>query len=142
MSFEETLLEKLNNYFEKDSQNIFDQLALYIYQHETKETDLYILAKLLPHESLIKVINFFNGDVIKIPTKIQFKECYLTSICFYLREIKKWEWNQIKKSLNLSEEDFNTYGIGRRINAIKDSLAKDILIALKMLVEKEKNSNG
>lgn len=140
----EELKKKLENYLLQDlkkSQEIFDQLSLYVYQHEAKEVDLYILAKLLPHEYLVKLISFFNGDIIKVPTKEQFKNCYLIAICFYLKETKQLTWLQIRNKLNLSEEEFNTYGIGRRIENIKKDLSKDLLLALNKLKEKEENIN-
>jgi hypothetical protein len=58
-----------------------------------------------------------------------------------LKEIKQLTWLQIRNKLNLSEEEFNTYGIGRRIENIKKDLSKDLLLALNKLKEKEENIN-
>ena len=133
-------VEKLiNSYFEEnkllDSQ-IFSVLRLYIYtiNSQTYNSDLPMLAKLLQPEELSKIIEYFNGDIIKIPTKVEYRESLFLSLCFYLKEVKGWNWIQIKEYINLSEADkelLSSISLGKKINAIKDHMGKDMMDLIK-----------
>lgn len=131
--------EKLEEYFkieEEVSLNVFNQLALYIYQLETKNsnTDLYYLAKILDQENLIKLVSYYDGDILKMPTKDELRTCTLVALCFYLKEYKGWDWTEIKSFVNLPENNkelLSSISLGRKINNIKDSLNKDIRKLLK-----------
>ena len=133
-------VEKLiNSYFEEnkllDSQ-IFSVLRLYIYtiNSQTYNSDLPMLAKLLQPEELSKIIEYFNGDIIKIPTKVEYRESLFLSLCFYLKEVRGWNWIQIKEYINLSEADkelLSSISLGKKINAIKDHMGKDIMDLIK-----------
>jgi len=140
-----SLEEKFKKYVETEKTelpSIFFQLTLYIYQQKINEHDLYILAKLLNYEDLIKLINYYDGGLLKLPTKKEFKESYILAVCFFLKEIKNWDWKKIKQCLDLSEEDLNSYKLGYEINKLKNSLNKDLTIILEYLKSKEEQQNG
>ncbi len=61
----------LDKYFIEDKENkkkIFDKLSLFIYQTESKDNDLYVLADMLETEDLLKLVSYFGGATLKIPT--------------------------------------------------------------------------
>lgn len=151
--------ERLKNHFEKDveqSSSLLHQLSLHIYEIEAKETDLHILAKILSEDSLIKIINYFDGDIIKIPTKEEYHNCLFLALCYYLKEIKEWSWVEIKEFIDLPEihkDMFNSIILSRKINKIKDNIQKylssilntknftiDELEKIRNLISGEKNS--
>lgn len=128
--------ETIDDFFSRDEQtlkSIFNQLCLYIYSQESKDTDLYYLAKIFPEEYLNLLIEYYDGDSIKVPTKKNFIKCYLLACCFFLKEELNWDWNKIKNYLNLSsfEDDFSTISIGKKISSIKESLNEDLLYLIK-----------
>jgi hypothetical protein len=127
--------DRLDKYFKIEEYNvkkIFNQLSLYIYYLESRDTkkDLYVLAKILPEEYLSKVISYFDGDIIKMPTKAEYKESYVLALCYYLKEIKQWSWVQIKEFLSLPDlekDDLSSIKIGKKINKIKEEINKNLL---------------
>jgi hypothetical protein len=137
MTQSQVIKEKLQEYFKQDAENIsalFHQLSLHIYEIEAYETDLHILAKILPEEYLKKLIAYYDGDIIKMPTKENYQTCLFLALCYYFKEIKGWSWNRIKDFLNLPEHNqdlLNPIMIGRKINKIKKNIQKYLLSILK-----------
>ncbi|OQA15562.1 MAG: hypothetical protein BWY64_02839 [bacterium ADurb.Bin363] len=134
---QDSLKSIIDEYFRKEEElekNNFDQLTLYIYSLESQtNSDLYMLAKLLKKEDLDKMVSYFDGDVIRLPSKEEYKSCVLTALCFYLKEIKQWTWPEIKQYLNLPDnykDELSSISIGGKINKVKASLGKDLLKAL------------
>ena len=112
-----------------DSEKVFNQLAFYIYSLDSNQHDLYILAKILSSEDLQKLISYYDGKHIKIPTNEKYEECLLVSLCFYLKEIKGWDWVEIKKFMDLPEKHkkhISTISLGGKINKIKKRLNSDL----------------
>ena len=138
------LKEQLEQYFkiqEKSDKETLNQIILYIYYLESKssKSDLFILARLLPSSQLYDLISYYDGDVIKMPSKEDYKKAYIVSICYYLKEIKKWNWEQIKAFFpsNSNYEDLlSPISIGKKINKIKEELGYDIIKLLKSMDEK------
>lgn len=126
--------ERIDEFLEKEkkcNKNLLNQLTLYIYALESieNENDTYLLAKLLPPEILIRLISYYDGDSLKLPTKEQFSKAYLVAIAMYLKEILEYDWVKIKKLLNLPENEkdsLSSISIGRRINTIKAKFNNDI----------------
>jgi hypothetical protein len=113
------------------NKELLTQLTLYIFSLESKENnhDLYLLAKKIPIEYLIDLISYFDGDKIQLPTKEQFIRTYLIANALYLREILQLDWSDVKKILNLPQNELSTLSaisLGREINNIKDKFSKDI----------------
>ncbi len=125
--------DRITEYFKQQEQcnkDILYQLTLYIYSwEETNESDLYHMAKIIPHEYLDKLINYCDGVPPKLPSKEEFRHKYLVANCFFLKEILGYNWQKIKEILNIPENDINmlsSISIGHRISRIKDSLTKDL----------------
>lgn len=112
---------------------IYHQLALYIYSLESPNSDLYMLAKLLKEDDLIRLISYYDGDVIRLPKKDNYKDCALTALCFYLKEIKGWSWEKIHTYLDLPENSkdlLSSISIGGKINKVKEVLGNELLKAI------------
>lgn len=131
--------QKLNDYFKSShdsDEKIFYQLMLYIFSLESKQHDLYLLAKILPIEQVIKITNYFSGDTLKFPTKDQLYSSYLTAVCYYLKCIKQMNWQEIKEFLNLPEKDkdlISSISLGYKINNLSDNMTKDLRDILKQV---------
>lgn len=131
--------QKLDDYFksqEESDEKIFYQLMLYIFGMESKQHDLYLIAKILPMDQLISFINYFGGDTIKIPSKDTVQRNYLVSVCYYLKCIKGLNWTEIKELLNLPEKDkdmISSISLGYKINYISDNMTKDLKNILKQV---------
>jgi hypothetical protein len=141
------LLSKLEDYFKEEEisyEKLFNQISLYIYYLSSikSKSDLYILGKQLSSEQLKNLIMYYNGDFIKVPTIDEFSEAQLLSICYFLKEIKGWNWEQIKKFLpskEYSEFDFSSISFGKKINMIRESLKKDLMNSLKSIENLNEN---
>ena len=119
---------------EIEDENLFHQLALYIFQMESKDSDLYLLAKLLKQDDLIKVLNYFGGDCLTLPTNEEYRKCVLLAFVFYTKEILGKNWSDIKKQFDLPDKYqkyLNSISIGKKLASIKENLNKDIFNILK-----------
>ena len=121
------LFQKLQEYFNEEKtlhKEIFDQISLYIYYlfSSKSQSDLYVLAKLLNnHELLRKLARYYAGSKIQMPTGEELLEADILTICFYLKEIRGWNWEQIKSffPLEYQDFDFSSISFGKKINTIK-----------------------
>lgn len=133
----EPIKQTIENFIKKEKQldkSIFNQIALYIFGQEANNTDLYFLAKLLTEKSLMDVIDFYDGEIIKPPPKKTYKECLLITICFYLYTINGWNWNEIKEFLKLPKEDGNVFkelDIIKRVESLQNELDRNLYKILK-----------
>lgn len=124
--------QTLDKYFEQEqqsSEHIFNQLAMYIYSLDSDNSDLAVLAKLLDEDNLKKLIEYYDGKHIRTPTKKKFQECLLVSLCFYLKEVKGWNWAEIKSFMDLPEkfsDEISMISLGGKINKIKSRLQNDL----------------
>lgn len=122
---DEFFLEREENYLD-----IFRQLSFYIYAVESGTNhDLYMLAKILPKKYLDEIIDYFNGDVIKIPSKKEYRRSMMLCLAYFLKEIykptkgKELSWKEIKEIVSLpdnDEKDFSPLLLSKKINKIKD----------------------
>lgn len=132
-----SIQNKLEEYFNKSKdsdEKIFYQLMLYIFGLDSKQHDLYLLAKILPIDQVIKIVNYFSGDTLKFPTKDELYFLYLTSICYYLKCIKGMNWSEIKEFINLPEKDkdlISPISLGYKINAVNDEMSRELKNILK-----------
>ena len=126
---QESIKKTLEEYLkveEETASNIFNQLALYIYSLNSDTHDLFILAKLVPEcktpeEYLNKIISYFDGDRLQLPSKEEHRTLLLTAVCYYLKVIKGYNWQQIKELLDLPENNKNllsSISIGGKINKL------------------------
>lgn len=138
MNLNQNINKKINDYFniEKEvSKETLEIITWYIYQlEENRQHDLYLLAKILPEEYIMKLVSYFDGDNIQLPKKDEYVDLKLASVCFFLKKIQKWNWQQIKDFLNIPEKDIEVLSpisVGNKINKIEENLNRDIKDILK-----------
>ncbi len=125
----DSLNETLNNYFkvsEYTGEKLLRALSLLVFSFNIEKDDLYILAKLLNPEQLDKLIYYYNGTSLRIPSIEDYKRSKIIVSCFYLREIKGWRWPDIREFLNLTEdeelEDSPSKSVAAEIRKMKEEL--------------------
>jgi hypothetical protein len=136
-----SIKERLEHYFlleKKKDEEILNQIILFIYYLESSssQSDLFILGRLLPHDQLYKLIAYYDGDILKMPSKDEFKKSYILAVSFYLKEIKNWNWEDIKKILpdaQQYEEFTSSISLGKKIGQIKEKMNKELYKLLKDL---------
>ncbi len=134
---ENIVKEKLKKYLkveEETASSLFEQLALFIYSLESGKHDLYILAKLLPEQEISKLVAYFDGDTIKLPTKKEHRSLLLLGVCYYLKEIKRLSWDEIKTFLDLPENNqdlISSISLGGKINKLNEKISKEWVELLK-----------
>jgi hypothetical protein len=137
------LKQSLEEHFSKDdilTEQIFNELVLYVYSIESKDTDLPILARIFPEEQLQKLITYYDGDTLKLPSREEYRTCLLTALCFWLKTFKGYSWFEIKDYLNIPDNNkdiLSSISIGGKINKLKDALGKDLIANLDKIEEKE-----
>lgn len=127
----ENLKEAFDNYFEQDAKNIqetFNQLSLAIYSLDSDTKDLYHLAKLLPDAELYKLVSYFDGATITIPTKEKFKESLLLAFIYYFYEVKHLSWSTIKEILKLNTDfqEYHPISLGKKVRKIKTQINRQL----------------
>lgn len=129
------IIKTIDDYFNLDkkvSKKTLETLTWYIYQlDENRHHDLYLITKILPEKYISSLVNYFNGDYIKIPKKDEYIRLRLLAVCFFLKESQGWSWDRIKMFLNIAgkEKDFDEFSsisLGNKINKIKESLTEDL----------------
>lgn len=137
------LKNTLESYFQQDdvlNEQIFNELVLYIYSLESKTNDLYMLSKILPEEYLQKLITYYDGDILKLPSREDYKTCVLTALCFWLKTFKGYTWFEIKEYLQIPDNNkdlLSSISIGGKINRIKEMMGEDLITNLDKIKEQE-----
>ena len=128
--------EKINSIMARiklsDVDLILATLSVVIYSTETN-VDIIELFNLLDLDSFIKIISLFDGRTVQLPTKKQFRNSLLLSILYYYREIKKMEWEDIKKEFPF---DISSISYGIQIKNL-NSWVKDKMVQLLKKVDKD-----
>lgn len=134
---QESLKKKLDEYFsviEYTAEQALNALSLLIFSFDSEKNDLFILAKLLKPSEIAKLVYYYNGASLRIPTIEEYKRSKILASCYYLREIKGWDWITIKEYLSLTDEETPDEGltksIGKNIAEIKRELRPDFLEVL------------
>jgi hypothetical protein len=137
------LKQTLDSYFSEEdilNHQIFNELSLYIYSLDHRMNDLYVLAKILDEDSLQKLIAYYDGDLLRLPSREAYKTSVLTALCFWLKTFKGYTWTDIKDYLNIPDthkDILSSISIGGKINKIKETLGQDIITMLENIEEKE-----
>ena len=119
---------------DKATKDILNSLTLIIFQEETDVHDLYYLSSLLNHDALINVIDYYDGETIRLPSKKQYRETIILILAFFLKECLNKNWTEIKKILQLKSKDSaREISIGRKINNLKEDIKEKIYRQLKHL---------
>jgi hypothetical protein len=95
-------------------------LALY----NKDNSDLSNLYKSIGLEKFGEVINRFSGKTITFPNKNEFKELLILSTCYYLKEIKKLSWDEIK--LEVPYQDISSIKYGKQISKLTAKVQEEL----------------
>lgn len=118
--------EELQKQLSDSNLEILSSISFIIFELENNtKNDLFMLAKLLDEQSLIKLIDYYDGSEIKIPTKREYKQNMVLSIYFFLTEIKGFSFKKATdmiKDMSGLEIDESEQVIGRRLSKLKDKL--------------------
>lgn len=137
------LKKALDDYFATDdilNEQLFNELSLYIYSLDSRNNDLYMLAQLLDADSLQKLIAYYDGDTLRLPSREAYKTSVLTALCFWLKVFKGYNWQEIKQYLDLPDvhkDILSPISIGGKINKIKENLGIELVEKLTAVDEKE-----
>lgn len=101
---------KINEALGPDEEEIIsDLIKLSLMKKASKNQDFMIyteLYNLLGLEGFTNMISLVDGRTINLPTKEDFKDSVITVLCYYYRNVKKLEWDDIKILLGIT--DINT----------------------------------
>ena len=135
-------IDKFFNQEKKDTQALLYRISLLVYKFIVPETDVYDLLKngIIDAETLDKIINYKDGELLITPNKKVWKECLLTTLCFYLRNIKNMEWSDIKKQMPLSDQDMSnslTISLGKKNKFFSKRIKEEFQDIINNLDDKE-----
>src|SRR5271157_1834596 len=92
------LKEQLDKYFkdaEKNQQELIHQISLLMFKLRFPDTELYDIFKygILDIHAIDGLINFCDGKDLKMMFKKDWKDYILSTIVFYLKFVKGYNWN-------------------------------------------------
>lgn len=101
---------KINEALGPEEESIIsDLIKLSLMKKASKNQDYMIyteLYNLLGLENFTSLVSLADGRTINLPTKEDFKDSVITVLCYYYRNVKKLEWEDIKVLLGIT--DINT----------------------------------
>lgn len=81
--------------------------------YSLKDTPQYsIMSELfyiLDYENFIKLIKYFGGRMIKVPSSTEINEMLKVLLLYQYREVEEYEWSECLKMVGLTEEESRTY---------------------------------
>ena len=118
-------INELFKFREETDVDKFFYIVQLILSFSIKNKDLLEMYKLLGLDNFTKMINFFDGKEIKLLKSLEFKETMLLALFYYLRNIEKKSWDDIKKEVPFDVESIK-YGIRMKKlnNFIKQEIEK------------------
>jgi hypothetical protein len=141
---EDSIIEAIKAYcnkHEKYEKETLIQIASIVYALENPENDLYMLSKKCDEKTIQTIISNFAGQNLKIPTIKTYNDSMILAVCYYLFNIKKFNWLQIQSYLqssnNLPEDSSYFKKIQKKIKNINLHLAQRGAEILKKLEEKD-----
>jgi hypothetical protein len=112
---------------DKASLEILEALKGLIYKTTSEKHDLSYLYKILPEEYVVKLIDYYNGSTLKVPSKKDYRDLIILIVSFYLKEVEGRDWMYIKNVLNVDNGfSINSITLGKRIADIKRTITKDV----------------
>lgn len=141
LSLVDRRLEELFHKSKYNEYKLFTIIGLIIYSYQNKfySSDLYMLAKLIDEgdsakDYFTKMVNYYNGDIVKMPSKDELRYSQMLAIIWYLKDFKGWDWGQIKSFMALpkyfEDEFFSSISFGKKIASLKDEINKELLLIL------------
>lgn len=116
---------------------LLNSISLIIFEIENNtKNDLFMLANILDEKSLARLIDYYDGSEIKMPSKNEYKQNLILALYFYLIEIKGYNFKKatdmMKDMSNLQVEESEQY-IGRRLSKVKEKLKERLILLINNL---------
>jgi hypothetical protein len=132
-----TLLKKqLDEYFRKekvDTRELIKKISVLIFQYEIPNTDAAKAVAITDIDVINKLVNYYDGGTIKLPTKQEWKDCLMMLVYYYFKNVKGMDWKDIRKILNISSEDDNVrdrISLGLRVKSFSDKIRKELSVSV------------
>jgi len=106
----------------EDYQIYLNIINIVLYNKEC--TDLSNLYKAVGLEKFGEIINRFSGKTVTFPNKDEFKELLILSTCYYLKEIKKLSWDEIKQEIPY--QDISSIKYGKQISKLNTKVQEEL----------------
>lgn len=135
--FQQKLKENLKSNSSKSLVN--DIIKLHLFKNADKDPDQVVLIELyhyLGTEKFIEMMNTFQGRTISFPSKEDFKDTLIISLCYYYREVEKKSWDDVKSLLNIPDLSSIKYGV--KLGQLNDFIMKQCTILAKKDGENDK----
>ena len=81
------------------------------------------LFKTVGMENFIKIIQVFEGRVIKYPTAKELEDSLLLSLIFYYKEVKHLNWDKIREKVPV---DFDAHEYGMKVRHVTNYIRKNL----------------
>ena len=135
-------LDKLKTILEtkpKSEEELFlDILAMLIYSRYND--DLSLVYKQLGLDEFISLVNHVSGKTIEFPTQEDLKDSVMTALCYYYKEVKGMEWDEIHHKLPY--DDINSIKYGKRISRLNRDMKKEMEVMFQEIDKQGGNVDG
>jgi hypothetical protein len=106
-----------------DEQNpLFSAVALVFY-HNAKISEIYDVYKLLDMENFVKLIHLLDGRTVHLPTSAELQESILLSLCFYYREVKGLDWDEIHDKIPFQ---FSSISMSYKLKSLNSAIRSEL----------------
>jgi len=140
MNKKDVWINQIDDLFSKDEPEDYEiflniiSIALYGKENPTLGT----LYKEVGLENLGKIVTRFSGKTITIPDKFEFRDLIIASTCYFLKEIKHMDWDQIKKELPY--QDISSIKYGKQIVKLNNKISDELLDLFSLNDSEDQNS--
>jgi len=117
-----------------DTESLILKLALYNFSREPHMEDLYGCADTAGLDFVAKLVNFFPGQTIRVPTKKEFLESLVTSIVYFYTKFKG-ESRREAQRLYSDIPELKPFLDNSRINKLMQELEQSMTETIKVMVE-------
>lgn len=129
--FQQKLKENLRT---RESKTIVhDLIKLHLYKNADRDESQLFLVELYNYlgspEKFIDFMDHFAGRKVSIPTKDDFKDTLLISMCYYYREVEKKSWDEVRGLLNIPDLNGVKYGV--KLGQLNDFINQQLTIMSK-----------
>jgi hypothetical protein len=139
----DNLYNKYFKYADIDIQKALNIFSLYIFCKTSKNkksaSDLHKLGEILDRDSLVNMIDFFDGDTLELPSVKEYEHNLFITVSYFLRKVGM-EWSEIREFLGYSKKKFSTVYTGKQLKILESDLDKQLEIILANLTRDTVNA--
>ena len=116
--FQQNVNDIMNS--DKSKDLVEDLIHLQMFKNAEKDEKQLVLVELynlLGTEKFMEVMDLLAGKTIKFPQKDDFKETIQIALCYYYKQVKNYDWEEIKNLIN--DEDLQSVKYGIRVQQLQ-----------------------